>query len=283
MRHNKKRNSALLYEFLIRHISNCLINDNKEEAKKAVAISKKYFSSGSPLRKELDLFKSVLDTNVKSKTSAQKILGEVVSAASKMNVRELDTQKSKLIKEINHTFENTNVYDYKIPHYSIYASVHTLLSDKRNKKKILESVDRIKLEDNIVEFLTSDKKNDNVAESLKKNPNYNNAVYRFVVERFHKKYDKKLNENQKKLLTKYAMFLISENKGVMKSSIQKEVENIKGKLRVVKDESLRKDTDVMKRLTECYKKFVTTDFDTVNEETILNLLQYMKLTEEVES
>lgn len=283
MRHNKKRNSALLYEFLVRHISNCLINDDKEQARKAVAISKKYFSSGSPLRKELDLFKSVLDTNVKSKTSAQKILNEVYSVASRMNIRELDTQKSKLIKEINHTFEDSNVYGYKVPHYAIYASVHTLLSDRRNKKKMLESVDRIKLEDNIVEFLTSDKEKDNITETLKKNPNYNNAVYKFVVERFHRKYDNKLSERQKKLLTKYAMYLISENKGIMKSSIQKETEHIKQRLRTVKDESLRKDSEVMGRLSECYKKFVTTDFDNISEDTVLNLLQYMKLVEEVES
>jgi hypothetical protein len=282
MRHNKKRNSALLYEFLIRHISHCLIDDRREEAKKAVAISKKYFSSGSPLRRELDLFKSVLDTNVKSKHSAQRILNEVVITAGKMNVRELDTEKSKLIKEINHTFEDTNVYGYKIPNYTVYASVHTLLNDKRTKKKLLNSVDRIKLEDSVLEYLTKEK-GDAISETLKKNPNYSNAVYKFVVERFHKKYDKRLSESQKKFLTKYAVYLISENKGVIKSSIQKEVESIKDRLRTVKDESVRNDGDLMKRLSECYKKFVTTSFDDINEETVLNLLQYMKLVEEVES
>lgn len=279
MRHNKKRNSALLYEFLIRHISNCLINDNKEEAKKAVILSKKYFSVNSPLREELNLFNTILKVNVKSRSSAQKVLSEVYSRASKMNIRKLDTQKSKLIKEINHTFGN--IYNHKIPNYTVYASIHTLLSDKRTKKGILDSVDRIKLEDSIVEHLTRND-DDKITETLKTNPNYNNAVYKFVVDRFHKKYDKRLSENQKKFLTKYSVYLISENKGVMKSAIQKEVENIKKKLLSIQDENVSKDSDLMKKINECYKKFVVTDFEKINEDNILNLLQYMKLVEEVE-
>lgn len=279
MRHNKKRNTALLMEFLIRHISKCLINDMKEDANKAVALSKRYFSKKKALHEELSLFNALLATQVKSRQSAEKILGEVSKSASKMNARKLDAEKSRLIKEINHTFGDA-VYGYKIPNYTVYASIQTLFSDARNKKK-LNPVERIKLEDTIVEHLVKEQ-TDKVVDKLKTNPDYNNAVYKFVIERFHKKYSDKLSEAQKKLLTKYAVYMISENKGVIRSAVDKEIREVKHKLKHIRDRSLLDDSDTMAKITECYKKIVTTDFSEINEQNILDVLRYMKLAEEVD-
>ena len=280
MRHNKKRNSALLYEFLIRHISGCLINDDKKSAVKAMEISKRYFSSGSVLRGELNLFNSILNTEVKSRNSAQRILSEVLRDAEKMNSRQLDAEKSKLIKEINYSFEGSKFYKHKIPYYTVYASIYTLLSEQRNKKKILSSVNRIKLEDSVVEHLVNKVKP--VNETMKIDPNYNNAVYKFVVQNFHKKYKNKLTENQKKLLTKYAVYLISEDKNVMDKAIQKEVSVIKHKIVNIQDISVMKDQELMKKLRECYTKLSEIDFSVITEDKILELLKYVKLAEEVE-
>jgi hypothetical protein len=130
-----------------------------------------------------------------------------------------------------------------------------------------------------MEHLIRDK--NRVDNSLRVDPNYNNAVYKFVIERFHKKYNKRLNEKQKKLLTKYAIYMISENKGVIKSAIEKEVNEIKQKLRDVKDSS--DNLELVTKLNECYKKVVTTDFDVINEKNILEVLQYMRLVEELDS
>jgi len=277
--HNKKRNAALLYEFLIRHISKCLLNNYKVGADKALNISKRYFSQGSLLNKELSLFSSIIDTNVKSRHSAQKILSEVYNVASTMNVRELDQEKSKLIKEINYTLGDKTFYNYKIPNYTVYASVQTLLNEVRNKKKIIGSVDKIKLEDNILEYLV--KEDAGNTESLQIDSNYNNAVYKFVIERFHKKYEQTLNEAQKKIITKYVVFTISGNNGVLKSALHKEAKIIKEKLSKVYDEDIRKDKDLMNKLNECYHKFVNMDFEEISEQKILDVLHFMELVEEV--
>ncbi len=282
MRHNKKRNAALLYEFLIRHISKNLIASDKSEANRAVALSKKYFSKGSTLHEELQMFKTLLDTHVSSRNSADEIVQKVISSSSTLNARKLDTEKSKLIKEINHTLKSKDFYGYKIPNYSVYASIHGLLSDVRNKKGALSEIDRIKLKDKVAEYIIKEDKNAPV-EQFKVNPQYNNAVYKFVIERFNKKYDNKLTESQKKLLTKYAVYTISGNEGVIKSAIQKEVVRIKDKLRSVRDKSLLENKELSDNIKECYKKIVTTDFDVINEENVLKLLQFMRLVDEVES
>ena len=281
MRHNKKRNSALLYEFLIRHISKCLINNKKDEATKALSLSKKYFSKGTVLHEELKLFNFILGTKVKSRESAQRIVDEVLSDGLKLNFNDLDIEKSKLIKEINYTL-GEEVYDYKIPNYTTYASVQTLMSNRRSNNKLLDTIQRVKMEEHLVDSLLNENK-DNVVDKLKIDPNYNNAVYKFVVQRFHKKYDNKLTEGQKKFLTKYAVYLISENKGIMQSSIQKEVENVKAKLKNVKDVDVLRDKELMSKLTECYRKVSTTNFENISEENVLSLLEYMKLAEEIES
>lgn len=281
MRHNKKRNSALLYEFLVRHASRCLIDSRKDEAKKVVDISKKYFSKGAPLFDELSLFNNLLKTRVKSRESAQRVLTSVYNHAERSNARLLDAEKSRLIKEINYTFKDEEFYDYKIPDYTVYASIQTLLNEVRSKKKALTDVEKIKLEDSITEHLVQAE--GETKPNLTVNPNYNNAVYKFVVERFHKKYDGKLSETQKKLLTKYAVYLISENKDSFKKELQKEVDIVKTKLKTVTDPAIRNDKDLSQKLTECYKKFVSSNFESIDDNTVLEILQYMKLVEEVES
>jgi len=281
MRHNKKRNSALLYEFLIRHISKCLVEGKKDDAKKAVALSTKYFSEGTPLRGELSLFSTVLKANVKSKDSATRIMDAICDNAQRMNVRLLDEQKSKLIRDINYTFKQEDFYDAKIPNYTVYASLQTLLNEARNKKKTLNIVDRVKIEERVSDYLT---RIPPVQEDpLKVNPNYSTTVYNFLMQRFHRKYEGKLNESQKRLLTQYALYLISNKQEVLKESVSKEIGKIRNSLLAVKDDLLKKDSDLMGKITECRKKFSSFVVNEITEQKILEILQYMKLVEEVES
>lgn len=279
-RHNKKRNSALLYEFIIRHISYCLVNDNKEEANKALALSKKYFSKGTALHEEMKLIDAIVRANVSSKGSAQKIIDEVVSFGAGLNSRKIDMEKSLLIKEINHTFDG-GFYDYKVPNYPVYASAQTLLTESRNKKKTLNSLDKIKLEDKILEHLVRDV--ETPVNEFKINPKYNDAVYKFVIQRFNQKYEKTLSESQKKLLTKYVVYMLSENKAVIESAVDKEVENIKKQIKSIEDEDLKTNDELMGKIDKCYKELAVTDFTNITEENILNLLRYIQLAEEISS
>lgn len=280
LHHNKKRNTALLMEFLVRHISKCLVENNKKEANKALLISKKYFGESCPLRKELDLFSSILKANVRTKESAQRIVDAFSESAIHLNARILDEQKSKLIKEINYTLSQ-EIYNYKIPNYTIYATLQTVVNEARNKRKLLEVVDRVKLEETLVEYLT---KTDRQTETVfKVDPNYNNTVYNLLVQRFNKKYEGKINENQKKLLVQYAKYLISQNDQPLKEYLLKEVSRIKSSLSVIKDKSLTEDKDISNKLCECKNKFNSTDFAKVSEDKILEMLQYQELIAEVES
>ena len=43
-KHNKKRNVGILYELLVQHVTNCIIEGNKSDAKKATKIIEKRFA-----------------------------------------------------------------------------------------------------------------------------------------------------------------------------------------------------------------------------------------------
>jgi len=282
LRHNKKRNTALLYEFLIRHVSKCMLEQNTKEANAAVGIIKKYFSKNSPLSKEYQLFNTVVKTHVESRESAQKVLNEVYKYSKQMNVRTLDNCKSNLVKEINHNFDYKTFYSYKIPNYMIYATIQTLMNESRNKKQLLESIEKIKLEDTLVNFLIKEDKKES-GSTLSINPKYNNAVYKFVINKFKEKYSSVLSESQNKLLSKYVLYLVSDNKAVIQNSVNKEVTLIKEALTSVSDHDIKKDKELMKKISECRDLFSKNDFSEITEHNMINLLQYMGLVEELKS
>ncbi len=282
MRHNKKRNTALLYEFLIRHVSKCLIESRKDEANRAVALLTKYYKTG-PLRQELDLFNHALYTKVKTPEYASKLLGEVLKEARRMNTRRLDQSKTKLIKEINRTFDGDSFFNHKIPNYVMYASLQTLLNNANGHKKLNESVNRLQLEETVVQHMVSEKHAKlSIKDSLKMDPKYSNAVCRVVINKFNEKYSGTLNEAQKKLLSKYAVSLISENRHVLSKALAEEIENVKTALTRVTDKEIVKDKDLLGKLSECRMKLNQLQPDNVSEANLVAVLKFMSLAEEVE-
>jgi len=64
--HNKKRNSILLYEFLVSSISKSLVEDDKRKSSAALKILKRHFKKGTNLYKEFRLLNSLIKTSVTS-------------------------------------------------------------------------------------------------------------------------------------------------------------------------------------------------------------------------
>jgi hypothetical protein len=276
-RHNKKRNTGLLYEFLIRHASNCALHKQQEEMDRTLKIIKKYFKKGTPLHEELSIFKALNNTTVKSRGTANKILNSVYKTSGKMNVRELDVHKSNLIKEVNHTL-NKNVYNYKIPNYTVFASAQTLFNNNRNKKKFLNEIDQLKLEEVVTDYLLLEKKKGAIPE---KDKVYNKTVYTMMMKNFHEKYSG-LNESQKKILFDYTTFLINNDEKTYMQTVLSEVKKIKEKLSNIQDESIKGSEETKKKLNECVNQLNESKLNT-SEETALMLLEYLNLVGEIEN
>ena len=57
IKHNKKRNTAFLYEVLTKEVAKAIVAKDIEKKKSLLSLMKEFFSKGKVLRQELELYK----------------------------------------------------------------------------------------------------------------------------------------------------------------------------------------------------------------------------------
>ena len=65
MKHNKKRNTAFLYESLVKELTKAVIRQEENKKKKILELIKESFMKGSVLNEDLNLYKSILENKDK--------------------------------------------------------------------------------------------------------------------------------------------------------------------------------------------------------------------------
>ena len=128
LKHNKKRNVGIIYELMLRHISEKLIEGKEDEAQYALDVIGKSFNTDTEIYKEFRLFNALANSTVSSSSVAATILSEARSACRRIDRLRLDREKSCLIKEINYNLSDKNFYNRQIPNYREYASIQNLLN-----------------------------------------------------------------------------------------------------------------------------------------------------------
>jgi hypothetical protein len=120
---------------------------------------------------------------------------------------------------------------------------------------------------------------------VKLDPNYSNAVYKILVNKFHQKYDGKLTENQKKFLIQYTASSLSEDQNSFIQVVKQEHNRILNTLTKITDPKIKEDKELSKKLVECTEKYksLMSSGSLMEEKTILEFLQYIKLVDEVAS
>ena len=81
-KHNKKRNTAFLYEALVREMTKAVVSKDKERKNKIVDILKESFSSSKILGKELSLYQTLLESTNLNSVTAEKLLYKIHSFVS---------------------------------------------------------------------------------------------------------------------------------------------------------------------------------------------------------
>ena len=271
LKHNKKRNTAFVYEALIRELTKSVVKNNKNKQNKIVSIMKEHFAQGTELSKELDVYKSIYETKAIEKNTAEKIVTEAKQKYSGLNKGTIFKEQSALINKINKTLSK-NIFNNFVPNYKNIATVYSIFQDA------LPIKDRVLLEENIVEQMSA-----SVETKQEQQQPIDNIVYSTFVTKFNEEYSGKLNENQKELLTKY-ISSFSDNGVEMKYYLNEEIGNLKDKLEECKtapeikeDSSLKQKIDQVYSILESYKeKEIDTDL-------IELVLKTQDLVEEIES
>ena len=211
-KHNKKRNTAFLYEALIRDLTKSVLEHDKGKKKILVGILKEHFQKGSLLARELELYKTIFEaTNLPTKI-AERLLQEVKLERSKIDDDELFGEQTSLIKKINKNL-GKDVYTNFVPHYKSLATIAQLFSTTVSIKK------RVVLEEGLIKHISSEA-------SAQAMSTVDNVVYSSFVKRFNDAYVD-LCEEQKKLLGTY-IASFGDNGLHLKVYLNEEISRLKG-------------------------------------------------------
>lgn len=269
--HNKKRNVGIIYEQIINFICQKTMENDAASAEKAINIIKNHFSKNTQLYKEYKLFKALVTTHNISDHLASSIILEAKKACNHMFDSEiLEKQKSNLIKELNYTFGKGVIFDTKVNDYRIYATIQTLLNEWRNE---LSSFDKVTEYEIILHERLTQKKDNNLI--VKEVPKVDKLTRKIMKEIFNKKYNSKLNETQKRLISNY----IKDDE----NSLSEQYQLVKKSCKIALDNYIKKcDNNILlEKHSKILNQINNLSTEDMSKENLQKFLTISKLREEI--
>ena len=202
IKHNKYKNTGVLFELLVRKItSDTMSNSNS----KAASLVKKYFTKNE-LANENKLYQTLNRSISLSEGKAESVLSTILDLSRKLDRDKLSKEKYNLIKEIKNNFDISDFFGAKIKNYKLLASTYILFESVNNTKfGNPESIITSKI--TILEHITSnpDSKlslSPLVEELTQMDKGTRSLAYKIMLEKYNTKFDK-LTKDQKEVLKEY--------------------------------------------------------------------------------
>jgi hypothetical protein len=277
IKHNKLRNTGIIFEILVRKITADSLSGKDS---KALPILKKYFVK-TELGKEYKLYETLFSYKNISEAKAESILNTIIETSKGLNKSLLRRQKYNLVKEIKENFNLEELFQTKLPNYKAQASLYNLIelytleNQNKNPKQIIEN----KL--TLLEYLTSSTINKQKVETdvISEFKSYDKDVrvltYKILLEKFNNKY-KDLSSGQKSNLKEF----INSADNIV---ILKEVYNTKiFEFKKTLSSLIKKITDESVKIKLNEITGLLKESDRIKDEDLVNLLQYCSLVEELQ-
>ena len=262
MKHNKKRNTAFLYEVLIKEYTKAIVRKEKEKKKQCLLILKEFFS-GTILKKEKDLINTIIETKDVPNEVGEKFLFEIKRNYNSLDKKEIFNVQTKLIKKINETLSK-DVFSNFVSNFKEIASSWQFL----NSDKIDDPMSRVLLEEKMIKLISSSTK---PKEEMK---HVDNLTYKMFTKRFNDTYKNSLRENQKILLTNY-ITSFSDNGLGLKCFLNEEIGRLK------KEISENKNDSYSDKMTQVYEKLESFSKTPITEEVVKEVFYIQDLVYEV--
>ena len=269
-KHNKKRNTAFVFEALIREATVAIIKENHKVKDKAVQIIKKHFAPGSLLYKDLQNYRSLYENQNLSRELAEKIVKEAKLAHRVMDPHGLFLSQSDLIADVNKEL-TPEVFNNFVPNYKTLASIAQMFSDKSSPKHA------VILENNIIANMTLAEDKQETLEPI------DNLVLKSFVDKFNKKYQNGLLENQKQLLN-YYITSFADNGVELKMFLNSEITQLQEALTdSLNSEVIREDEELKQKTNQVLEKLSSFHSKGIDEKAVLTILKTQQLVEEIKS
>lgn len=276
--HQKKRNSGLLYEFLVQVISKSLVDGNNRASRAALKILKRHFKPGTELYKELRLLNSLVKTKVSSEAVAASIIQEAKTAARSHDPVALDRQKSLLIRDINHTINDEDFYDQHVNEYKVLATIQSLFNDWRKPPPDISKM--ATYEDQLLKYLISERVQPADVKMSDDSPGTSRLLMKVMMRKLNEKYSGILNNEQKALVKAYAFSAASDNDASIRLKLQETKRDILESIDQLEREG---DSSLTKKLADVKSRVLTEDLEKIDDETVTRFMLYTQLKSEIDS
>jgi len=273
-RHNKKRNTAFLYEALIREMTKAVVSKDDTTKQSIVHILKEFFAPRSVLSKELSLYQTLSDTDDLDPITAEKLVYQVREAHSSLNKKDIYNTQSRLIKKIN-TQLSPGVYNNFVPNYKSIATLSQLFGSDDNTYDIKKGVI---LERQIVTNLT----NKNKSSTEQEMKPIDNLVFATFVSKFNDTYSEGLLNEQKELLNRYILSF-SDNGIDVKIYLNEEISRLQHALvSALNTEEIKSDSNMKESVTSVLAMIDEFKITPVDKELVEKVLKIQNVVHEIE-
>ena len=281
-KHNKIKNTGILFELLTRQIAVDVMNDSKNSP--AIKIIKEFFNEKTTLGREKELYSILIEKKYKTAEQANILLEAVIKNLRNLSNRRLKNEKYNLIKRIKENYSVNDFFNSRIPNYKVLASIYNVFELESSKEKIgpIEETDsKISIVENICgQSIKQSKKSKDLVESYQsQEQDVRLLTYQLLVDKFNKKYSN-LNESQKNLLREYINNLSNTNslREFIDTEVIKVQKALKSHLRIVDD----KITKI--KLAEAIEHTSTAiGGKLVKDSHVVSLMRYYELIKELDN
>jgi len=281
VKHNKIKNTAILYELLSRQITVDVLNDTKSP--KSVALFKEFFNKNTELGKEYELYSILLEKKYKNDSHASQLVEAVVKSRRKLSNRRLNNEKFNLIKTIKENYDIKEFFNTRLPNFKIMASVYKLFGTETGKEDFgpVQKTDSvITITEHIIQSDSKIKKSNQLIENYsEQDKDLRLLSYQLLVDKFNSKY-KSLNENQRNLLKQYINNVSNTNS--LKEFIDNEVVKIKKALKKLLPNVNDKITKIKLAEAIDYTDSATKG-KVVKDKHVVALMRYYELIKEIKN
>ena len=190
VKHNKIKNTGILYELLSRQITVDVINDTTSP--KSVKLFKEFFNKNTELGKEYELYSILLNKKYKNLTHASSLVEAVVKSRRKLSNRRLANEKYNLIKTIKENYDIKDFFNTRIPNFKVQASIYRVFQTEVGKEDfgpVQKTDSSITITEHITQSKQSRVKKQNLSEYVEQGKDLRLLSYQLLVDKFNSKYN----------------------------------------------------------------------------------------------
>ena len=277
IKHNKFRNTGVLFELLVRQIaSDTLANTDS----KAVKIVKKFYHN-IEIAKEHKLYHTILTAPRLSEGKAEVLINTTIDLAKKLNKEQLLKEKYNLIKEVKKHYNLESFFKAKVNNYKTLAAAYTLFESAIENKFVEPKqlvLNKLALLEHITKKQLVENKESEVEQILSnEDKNVRILAYRMLIEKFNSKYST-LSERQKSVLKEFINNI--SNPEHLKVYINENLNKVKTELSDLVKQVDDKTTEIKLNEVITLIKPISNK-SSVKDEHLVSLLQYQQLAEEI--